>query len=158
MLPGAWALEQSLRAAHLGALVGWLPDGGSGDADFRCLRRLHLLAQRHQALVFILRRAHHARSPSPAALRLHLEHDGSQLQVRILKRRGRPLLDPVALQIHPARWNLKPVPVPAPAVPSTTASAPLAGTFLPGLLQKVQSLAPAQDWSLGTRLAGVLAT
>ena len=39
---GLWAVEQSLRARHLGAVVGWLPSGGDG--DFRALRRLHLLA------------------------------------------------------------------------------------------------------------------
>ncbi len=51
---GLWAVEQSLRARHLGAVVGWLPPA-SGDGDFRALRRLHLLAQRHQALAFVLR-------------------------------------------------------------------------------------------------------
>ena len=100
-----WALEQSLRTPHLGALIGWLPDTTGADADFRELRRLHLLAQRHSALVFVMRTARHARSPSPAALRLRLHNEGGQLQVQILKRRGRPLMEPVALQIHPARWN-----------------------------------------------------
>ena len=53
---GLWAVEQSLRARHLGAVVGWLPSAsGTGDGDFRALRRLHLLAQRHQALAFVLR-------------------------------------------------------------------------------------------------------
>ena len=110
-----WALEQSLRAAHLGALLGWLPESASADADFRALRRLHLLAQRHQALVFILRSVRHAGIPSPASLRLQLEDEGGQLQIRLLKRRGRPLLEPIALQVHPARWNHNRQPVPAAA-------------------------------------------
>ncbi|MCK7491451.1 MAG: hypothetical protein MZW92_06895 [Comamonadaceae bacterium] len=51
-----WAIEQSLRAAHLGALVGWLPHRPSRkrairravsppSKAFRAMRRLQLLAQ-----------------------------------------------------------------------------------------------------------------
>jgi len=109
----AWALEQSLRTAHLGALVGWFPASTGADADFRSLRRLHLLAQRHRALVFLLRSAHHARAPSPAALRLQLSDEGGRLQVQLLKRRGRPLIEPLALQVHPARWGRTPNPAPS---------------------------------------------
>jgi hypothetical protein len=101
---GLWALEQSLRARHLGAVVGWLPAAG-GDGDFRALRRLHLLAQRHQALAFVLRPARQALAPSPAALRLHLTSVGAQLEVTLLKRRGRPLLEPVTLALRPTHWE-----------------------------------------------------
>ena len=89
---GLWAVEQSLRARHLGAVVGWLPSAsGTGDGDFRALRRLHLLAQRHRALAFVLR--------------LLLASAGTQLQVTLLKRRGRPLLEPVTLALRPAHWE-----------------------------------------------------
>jgi cell division inhibitor SulA/protein ImuA len=101
-----WAIEQSLRAAHLGALLGWLPHSTSSrEGEFRALRRLQLLASRQQALVFLLRdiRAQHA--PSPAALRLQLAANDGELTVTILKRRGRPLLEPVTLQVHPAHWR-----------------------------------------------------
>ena len=125
-----WAMEQSLRAAHLGALLGWLPQGAGTDADFRSLRRLHLLAQRHRALVFILRNARHARTPSPAALRLQLHHGDGQLQVRLLKRRGRPLIEPIALQIHPARWNRLPAPSTAPSEQASAATAPCLAQLL----------------------------
>ncbi len=99
-----WAIEQSLRARHLGAVVGWLPPGG-GDSDFRALRRLHLLAQRHQALAFVLRSTRHAQAPSPAVLRLQLASDGAQLAITLLKRRGRPLLEPIVLALRPEHWN-----------------------------------------------------
>ena len=105
-----WAIEQSLRAAHLGALIGWLPSS-EAHADFRALRRLHLLAQRHRALVFVIRPSLCAGAPSPAVLRLQLAGDGEphahshKLAVKILKRRGRPLIEPVTLQVHPERWN-----------------------------------------------------
>jgi cell division inhibitor SulA len=103
---GLWAVEQSLRARHLGAVVGWLPSAsGIGDGDFRALRRLHLLAQSHRALAFVLRPARHAQAPSPAVLRLALASAGAQLQVTLLKRRGRPLLEPVTLALRPAHWE-----------------------------------------------------
>jgi len=104
-----WAIEQSLRARHLGAVVGWLPSGG-GDSDFRALRRLHLLAQRHQALAFVLRSTRHAQAPSPAALRLQLASDSAQLALTLLKRRGRPLLEPIVLALRPAHWNNAKIP------------------------------------------------
>jgi protein ImuA len=99
-----WAIEQSLRAAHLGALVGWLPTFSAGP-DFRALRRLHLLAQRHRALLFVMRPSRCADTASPAVLRLRLACDGDHLTVTLLKRRGRPLIEPVVLQVQPARWN-----------------------------------------------------
>jgi hypothetical protein len=105
---GAWALEQSLRAKGLGVVLGWLPRSPGPDADFRILRRLHLLAQRCDAPVFVLRPADVAGAPSPAPLRLALAHDNEHLQVRVLKRRGRPLLEPVALQVHQHRWAPSP--------------------------------------------------
>jgi len=98
-----WAVEQSLRARHLGAVVGWLPSGGG--SDFRALRRLHLLAQRHQALAFVLRSTRHAQTPSPAVLRLQLASAGTQLDITLLKRRGRPLLEPITLALRPAHWE-----------------------------------------------------
>jgi cell division inhibitor SulA/protein ImuA len=120
-----WAIEQSLRATHLGALLGWLPHAPSSrDGEFRALRRLQLLASHRQALVFLLREARALQAPSPAALRLQLTANDDELAVAILKRRGRPLLEPVMLQIHPAHWNRSrgvavsndtPIPSPQPA-------------------------------------------
>lgn len=99
-----WAIEQALRAQHLGAVIGWLPAGGSAESDFKALRRLHLLAQRHGTLAFVLRETRHAQAPSPAAVRLQLASTGSTLEITLLKRRGRPLLEPVALTLRPLHW------------------------------------------------------
>jgi hypothetical protein len=128
-----WAIEQSLRAAHLGVLIGWLP-ASTTCADFRALRRLHLLAQRHRALVFVIRPARCADSPSPAVLRLQLACDGQQLAVRILKRRGRPLIEPVALQVYPARWNRSTV---AGSVRAKLAPQPQAASAVRGPLRTI---------------------
>jgi hypothetical protein len=130
-----WTLEQSLRSGHLGAVIGWLPDSGTHgtEADFRALRRLHLLAAQRQALVFVLRSTRHARSPSPAALRLQLtQHDG-QLQIQILKRRGRPLLEPVSVQVHPADWRHVRV---APPARGADVDEPAAGTAPSAAVQR----------------------
>jgi hypothetical protein len=139
---GLWALEQSLRMPHLGVLIGWLPAGpgkSHSDADFRALRRVHLLASRYQALVFVLRTSQAAAAPSPAALRLQLNCRNGQLGVTVLKRRGRPLLEPVRLQVHPHHWNDAHVPgASAPAIIAPQA------TPLP-----VPAL-PERRWSLHT--------
>lgn len=161
-----WALEQSLRTAHLGALIGWLPDTTSSDADFRELRRLHLLAQKHGALVFVLRTARHARSPSPAALRLRLDCEAGLLRVQILKRRGRPLLEPIALQVHPARWNCAPAGIapqatgtgipatdPAPTVTASPEDSIVIGTSAPAN-GKTPDRAPAPGIALDARVSG----
>lgn len=136
-----WALEQSLRTAHLGALLGWFPAGAGDDADFRALRRLHLLAQRHRALVFLLRTARHAQAPSPAALRLHLQSSNGCLQVQLLKRRGRPLMEPLALQIHPARWNRTPA-----AQPETAPRTHIRAKTVSSLAQVIQAISPRTPW------------
>jgi len=174
-----WAIEQSLRAAHLGALIAWLPPAPasegvrkssraardrdeqrtrteeygeqrsreigsrsrfthalSREGEFRALRRLQLLAGRQQAPVFLLRETRTQQAPSPAALRLQLAAGSGELAVTILKRRGRPLLEPVTLQVHPLRWQGQ-----TAAVDEADAARPQPA----GLLQQAALL--AQRWS-----------
>jgi cell division inhibitor SulA/protein ImuA len=133
---GLWAIEQALRAQHLGAVIGWLPPAGTADSDFKALRRLHLLAQRHSALAFVLRSTRHASAPSPAALRLQLASDGRALEATVLKRRGRPLLEPIALTLHPAHWTTAQVVTDAiaPKVQPASRTALLAARSLQALL------------------------
>jgi len=135
-----WAIEQSLRAAHLGALLGWLPHTSSSrEGEFRALRRLQLLASRQRAPVFLLRDARALHAPSPAALRLQLAaHDG-ELAVTVLKRRGRPLLEPIVLRVHPAQWRHAQINPPAEAAAATRPQPA-------GLLQ--QAALVAQRWSV----------
>jgi len=148
-----WALEQSLRAAHLGAVIGWLPESVAGtrssDGDFRALRRLHLLASRHHTLAFMLRPARAASAPSPAALRLQLaaadERQPGRLQVTLLKRRGRPLLAPITLQVHPVRWNA--AQIDAPSLPAAAAAATIAVPTAARATAMAPAL-PARRWSM----------
>ena len=93
-----WALEQSLKSGHVGAVLAWLPLNLRADA----LRRLQLAAQSHDGPVFIFRDALARSQPSPAPLRLLLQPAGiDQLSVRLLKRRGPALAQPLRLALPP---------------------------------------------------------
>jgi len=100
-LPAAdvlWALEQTLKSGHVGAVLAWLPARLPADA----LRRLQLAAQAHAGLVFLLRDAALRTQPSPAPLRLLLASAGpDQLRVGLLKRRGPPLAHALSLELPP---------------------------------------------------------
>ena len=76
-----WATEQCLRSGCNGAVLCW-----PYRADDRSMRRLQVAAETGQTLAFAYRPAEEAVNPSPAALRLLLESESSQL--RVLKCRG----------------------------------------------------------------------
>ena len=101
LLPGAdvlWALEQSLRSGHVGAVLAWLAPALRADA----LRRLQLAAQSHDGPVFLFRDLLAASRPSAAPLRLALQPAGLDgLALRIVKRRGPPLAEPLRLVLPP---------------------------------------------------------
>jgi protein ImuA len=96
-----WAAEQALRCADVACVLLWLEQAQSAQ-----LRRLHIMAQDHAKLLFVLRpeRAQNESSPAPLRLLLHWKdvegahgaqsgHSGAvpPLWVRVLKRRGPPL-------------------------------------------------------------------
>lgn len=101
VLPAAdllWALEQSLKSGHVGAVLAWLPQRLRADA----LRRLQLAAQGHDGPVFLLREIEARGKPSAAPLRLALGCAGIDvLALRVLKRRGPPLAAPLQLALPP---------------------------------------------------------
>lgn len=92
-----WAAEQALRCADVAAVLAWLPQARSED-----LRRLHLCAQQHERFLVAFRGLDAQGQSSPARLRLLVE-GAHQLALRILKRRGPPLLQPLVLSAQPAR-------------------------------------------------------
>lgn len=100
-LPAAdmlWALEQSLKSGHAGAVVAWLPARLPADA----LRRLQLAAQAHDGPAFLLRDVFTQQQASAAPLRLLLAAAGPDvLRVVIFKRRGPPLAQPLLLALPP---------------------------------------------------------
>ena len=88
----AWACEQALRCADVRAVLAWLPQ-----ASAAMLRRLQLAAAQQQRLLWVVRPEGMRQQTSPAPLRLWLQARGDVLQVHVLKRRGPPLEQPVAL-------------------------------------------------------------
>jgi len=79
-----WACEQVVRGISGGALLAW-PE----NISFSELRRLQLAAENTQKTVFLFREQKAANASSPAALRLQLTADDGDLQIRVLKCRGR---------------------------------------------------------------------
>jgi protein ImuA len=99
-----WALEQALKSGQVGAVLAWPSPRLRGDA----LRRLQLAAQAHTGPVFLLRDIEARCKPSPAPLRLVLHSAGiDALALRVLKRRGPALTQPLRLSLPPV---LAPVP------------------------------------------------
>ncbi len=121
---GLWAFEKALRAEHLGAVIGWVSVNHRSDHDFKALQRLHVLAQRNLALAFVLRAPLDASAPSPAALRLQLSADRAHLKIDLLKRRGRPLSDPIFVPLHPLHWSTSIVSLDDRKAPALTIGSP----------------------------------
>ncbi|GAA5183446.1 translesion DNA synthesis-associated protein ImuA [Niveibacterium umoris] len=96
----AWASEQLLASGAVAALLAWLPD-----SDARALRRLQLAMAERRTLAFVFRGEQQATSASPAPLRIALGASDSGLALRILKRRGPPLAQPLLLEVaRPVSW------------------------------------------------------
>lgn len=110
-----WAAEQVLRSQAFGGMMVWLPT-----ARPEALRRLQVLAQAGDAVVWACRPAGMLRESSPAVLRLLLSPaPGNALSITFHKRRGpvrdAPLVLPLGeMMAVPARST----PSAAPQVPS----------------------------------------
>lgn len=95
----AWAVDQLLQSPACTAVLWWPPRGLPSST----LRRLHLLAQRGAALLFVLQAdeaSAHAPAPGPAPLRLRcsaLPHQPGWLAIELLKRRGPPCPQPLRI-------------------------------------------------------------
>lgn len=94
-----WAAEQSLRCAEVAAVLAWLPQAKNEE-----LRRLHMAAQQHDRLLFVMRGVNARQQASPARLRLELGGVDT-LEIRILKRRGPPLESVLSLPAHSQRLS-----------------------------------------------------
>lgn len=91
-----WAAEQALRCRDVQAVLAWLPQAAP-----ESLRRLQLAAAQMRQLLWVFRPARARQQASPAPLRLWVEavdgSGGAQIQVQVLKRRGPPMEQPLAL-------------------------------------------------------------
>jgi cell division inhibitor SulA/protein ImuA len=90
-----WSSEQALRSGACGAIFFWLPER----TDYAWLRRLQMAAESSRALAVLFRPTSAASLPTPAHLRATVSQDEGRLLVRLPKRRGPPMLQPVAVRI-----------------------------------------------------------
>ena len=96
-----WAAEQSLKSGACGAVLLWVERFAE---EYAWLRRLQMAAQAGRCLAVLYRSTAAERHASPAHLRVVLSREAGQLAVRIPKRRGPPLVQPIrlALAVHPS--------------------------------------------------------
>lgn len=92
-----WITEQLVKSNPRGAVMAWLPQARADQ-----IRRLQVHAQSCQSPVFLFRPTGAQREASPAPLRLLASlGSGWNIHVQILKRRGTPCPDALALEAIP---------------------------------------------------------
>lgn len=92
-----WAIEQALASAAAGAVLAWLPHGSVRPEQ---IRRLQLAAGATVGVAFVFRPLPARFQASPAPLRLVLQPlAGERLSVRIAKRQGPPVAQPLVLEV-----------------------------------------------------------
>lgn len=90
-----WVLEQGIRSAAFGAVIGWLPE-----ASLQTMRKLQVIARTGVSLVFLFRPVNAQFEPSAAPLRILLDSAGQHaLSVCLLKRRGTPAALPIYIRL-----------------------------------------------------------
>jgi len=119
--------EQLLRSGGFSLLMVWL----TAPPPAAALRRLQVALESEDALVILMRPASHAHLSSPAPLRLQLSPlaaPAGGLCLRVLKRRGAPLNDPLHLVLpRPGRaCHAVSRPVFSPAAPGVPVLSPVA--------------------------------
>ncbi len=103
-----WAFDQALRAPECGAAFAWLPSH-----DDRVLRRLAVAAREGRSWGVLWRRPGQQAIAAAAPLRLALAPQERRLAVRVLKRRGGDVAQPVLIDVD----------APLPALPDQRTSA-----------------------------------
>lgn len=132
-----WTLEQTLASGHAGAVLAWLP----ATLGMEALRRLQLAAQAHDGPAFMLRDAGARQRASVAPLRIELTPAmPDALLLRLLKRRGPPLLQPLRVELAPvltasARERSRRTRAPGVAVASVATSGAAATRPVPSPLR-----------------------
>ena len=91
----AWCCEQLLASGGFAAVLAWPATG----IDARALKRLQVAVEGRPTLACVWRSLAVAAVPSPAPLRIALAAGERDLQVRIIKRRGRPEARPLNLTL-----------------------------------------------------------
>lgn len=98
-----WAAEQALKSGACGAVLLWMERFAE---EYAWLRRLQMAAHTGRSMALLYRSTAAERHASPAHLRVVLSRQQRTLQVRIPKRRGPPLEQPLCLEL-PRAWERK---------------------------------------------------
>lgn len=81
-----WAMDETLRSGACAGVIAWVGAPAVQRAGYALLRRLQLLAGRHQAWAVLIRTVRFRRQRSPARLRLEiLSPSPDTLQVEIFR-------------------------------------------------------------------------
>lgn len=94
-----WACEQALRGVRGGAILAWQDDPG-----FARLRRLQLAAKAGHKAAFLFRPISVSRQASPAALRLQIHAQETDIRVSVLKCRGHRHVEDIHVR-RPWNWS-----------------------------------------------------
>ena len=89
-----WSADQALRSGACGAALFWLP----GKTDYASLRRLQMAAESGRTLAVLFRPTSAAVLATPAHLRVLVTQHEGLLHVSLPKRRGPPLVRPIAIR------------------------------------------------------------
>ncbi len=95
-----WTLEQGIRSAAFGTIVGWVPE-----ASQQTTRKLQILSRTAASLVFLFRPVRAQFEPSAAPLRILLnpvQRQSQMLSLYLLKRRGAPFVLPIRIALPQA--------------------------------------------------------
>lgn len=91
-----WILEQGIKSAAFGAVIGWLPE-----SSLQTTRRLQVIARTIASLVFLFRPVSTQFESSAAPLRILLGPVAQHtLSAHLLKRRGAPAVLPIYITLH----------------------------------------------------------
>lgn len=95
-----WAAEQGLKSGACGAVLLWMERFAQ---EYAWLRRLQMAAHAGRAIAVLYRSTAAERHSTPSHLRVVLAREHGALRVRIPKRRGPPLMEPLSITLvhHP---------------------------------------------------------
>ena len=117
-----WAAEQALKSGACGAVLVWMERFAE---EYAWLRRLQMASHAGRSMAVLFRSTAAERHSTPAHLRVVASREERHLHLRIAKRRGPPLAQPVRLELplHP--------PQATPPAASISATTPAAITAAP---------------------------
>jgi protein ImuA len=95
-----WATERLAMSGACAAVVLWCRN----PMAYTTLQRLSMAAVRGQCPVFLYRPSVAAQTPSPAALRIHLESEAGELKLTLIKRRGALYAKAIRLATSANAW------------------------------------------------------